>query len=283
MGHAGHDAPDEKREKQAIARALISSISRPAINNFFMFRFLSPGYVWRVSLAELAQPLFPVMQIKVSAGLLLGLSGALAFLSFTPAKAGPNPPLSTCAPFGQSLQSLLTSGGCSRGDKNFLFSVADYISGNLAPNDVGISITEAGDAYTVNINANGRWLGTGSIGYTVEVNNTSTDLLATLTGAQQTSVPMSTFTGNTTATGTNPGTCGSSTPVTAWSCASTPLSYPFGVFTSKVTNSWNAPSGLTQISNTITQRPVPGPLPILGAAAALRVSRTLRRRTSACR
>jgi len=210
------------------------------------------------------------MQTKLTAALLMGLSGALACLSSPPAKAGPNPPLVNCV--NGTLNTFLNT-GCTRGDKNFLFNV---YTGNLPSNQVNVLISGSGNSYTVNITPDSFWSGAGSIGYTVEVNNTSTDLLASLSGAQSTSQPSSMFTGNVTATSANPGACGAAAPVTSWSCATTPLTYPFGVVSSTVLNTWNAPGGLDTVSNSVRQQPVPGPLPILGAGMAFRASRKLR-------
>jgi hypothetical protein len=150
-----------------------------------MFSFPGSGYVWPVSIAELAQPRFPLMQTKLTAALLMGLSGALACLSSPPAKAGPNPPLVNCV--NGTLNTFLNT-GCTRGDKNFLFNV---YTGNLPSNQVNVLISGSGNSYTVNITPDSFWSGAGSIGYTVEVNNTSTDLLASLSGAQSTSQPNS--------------------------------------------------------------------------------------------
>jgi hypothetical protein len=47
---------------------------------------------------------------------------------------------------------------------------------------------------------------------------------------------------------------------------------------STITNSWNSPLGMNQMGNTVTQQPVPGPLPLLGAATMFGFSRKLRRR-----
>jgi hypothetical protein len=216
------------------------------------------------------------MQTKLPAVLLLGLSGALGLLASPPAQAGPNPPLATC--INGTLDTFLNR-GCSRGDKTFLFN---RYTGDLPANEVNVLISGSGNSYTINIAPDSFWSGVGSIGYLVEVNNRSTDLLATLSGTQSTSIPNSTFTGNLTATGSNPGTCGSAGSVTSWSCATTPLTFPFGVISSTVVNNWNAPLGLdASISNSIRQQPVPGPLPILGAGMAYRFSRKLRQRLKA--
>ncbi|MEB3243210.1 MAG: hypothetical protein VKO44_06190, partial [Cyanobacteriota bacterium] len=40
----------------------------------------------------------------------------------------------------------------------------------------------------------------------------------------------------------------------------------------------NSPLGMNQMGNTVTQQPVPGPLPLLGAATMFGFSRKLRRR-----
>jgi hypothetical protein len=253
-------------------RILFLSLRGLTIKKIFMVCFSSSGYVWRVSIAELAQPRFLLMQTKLKAALLVGLSGALACLSSSPAKAGPNPPLVNCV--NGTLDTFLNK-GCTRGDKNIRFNV---YTGSLPANEVNVLISGSGNSYTINITPDSFWSGAGSIGYTVEVNNTSTDLLASLSGAQSTSQPSSMFTGNVTATGANPGACGAATPVTSWSCATTPLTYPFGVVSSTVLNTWNAPGGLDTVSNSIRQQPVPGPLPLLGAGMAFRVSRKLRSR-----
>ncbi len=212
------------------------------------------------------------MQTKLAAALVVGLSGAIAYLSSSPAQAGPNPPLVNC--INGTLDTFLNR-GCTRGDKNFLFNV---YTGSLPANEVNVLISGSGNSYTINITPDSFWSGAGSIGYTVEVNQLSTDLLASLSGAQSTSQPSSMFTGNTAATGTNPGSCGAVSPVTSWSCATTPLTFPFGVVSANVLNTWNAPGGLDTVSNSIRQQPVPGPLPIIGAGMAFRVSRKLRNR-----
>lgn len=216
------------------------------------------------------------MQTKLPAVLLLGLSGALGLLASPPAQAGPNPPLANC--ITGTLDTLLNQ-GCSRGDKTFLFN---RYTGNIRPDQVNVVISGSGNSYTINITPDSFWSGTGSIGYLVEVNSRSTDLLASLRGAQSTSQPNSTFTGDVTGTGTNPGTCGSAVSVTSWSCATTPLTFPFGVVSANVVNRWDAPSGLDTITNSIRQQPVPGPLPILGAGMAFRFSRKLRHRLRNC-
>lgn len=237
-----------------------------------MVCFAESDYAWHVSFMELAQPSDSIMQSMRSAVMLLGLSGAIGLMASPPAQAGPTPPFPTCV--NGSLDTFLNK-GCSRGDKNFVFGT--YL-GDLLADEVNVLISGSGNSYTINITPNSFWTGTGALDYTVEVNSRSTDLLATLSGAMSTSEPQSTFTGNTTATGTNPGTCGSAVAVTSWSCASSPLTYPFGVITTKVTNTWNSPRGLNSISNTIRQQPVPGPLPLLGAGAAYGFSRKLRQR-----
>jgi len=242
-----------------------------------MVCFPCSDYAWRVSFMELAQPHVSIMQSIRSAVLLLGLSGAIGLMASPPAQAGPNPPLVNCV--NGTLDTFL-GGGCSRGDKNFIFSSGSY-SGNLPADQVNVAISGSGNSYTINISPDSFWSGAGFLTYTIEVNNRSTDLLASLSGGMQTSEPGSTFTGNTTATNTNPGTCGSSSPVTSWSCAGSPLTYPFGVITSNVNNSWDA-IGLNAISNTIRQQPVPGPLPLFGAGMAFGFSRKLRKRLKAC-
>lgn len=175
----------------------------------------------------------------------------------------------------------LLGGGCSDGDKNYTFASNAYTSATLPANRVLVTIFSTGDSHTLDFLALGLWKGSGSLAYSVAVNNTSTDLLSTISASQATSETGSTFTGNLTASDTNPGTCGSSIPVSSWSCATSPLTYPSGVTTSNVTNTWNSPMGMTQMGNTITQGPVPGPLPLLGAATALGLSRKLRKRIKA--
>jgi hypothetical protein len=172
----------------------------------------------------------------------------------------------------------LLGGGCSDGDKNFTFTKGSYSSSNLSADKVLVIIFHTGNSYTVNFQAMGLWTGAGSLAYTVAVNTNSTDLLKTFSASQATSTTGSLFTGNATASGANPGTCGSTIPVSSWSCASTPLTFPFGKESSLITNTWNFAKGMSQIGNTITQQPVPGPLPILGAGAVFGLSRKLRQR-----
>jgi hypothetical protein len=128
----------------------------------------------------------------------------------------------------------------------------------------------------------GSWTGSGSFAYTVALNSLSTDLLKTISGSQTINLIGATLTGNTTASATNSGSCGSrGSVVTAWSCATTPLIDPFGVVSGTNTNSWNSPMGMNQMGNTVTQQPVPGPLARLGATAMFGFSRALRRRITA--
>ncbi|MEB3316836.1 MAG: hypothetical protein VKO39_01645 [Cyanobacteriota bacterium] len=240
-----------------------------------MAALLAHGYVRRVSSMELAQPPFSTMP-TVQFTLLLGLSGALSVLASQPALAGPNPPLANCIP--GTLDSYLFR-GCSRGDMTFVFN---SYSGGIPLNEVNVRISGSRDSYTVNLTTDDIWAGIGSIGYLVEVNNRSTDLLSSLIGGASATLQPSSFIGNVRATGSNPGTCGSAVLVTSWSCAGDPLTFPIGVVSTTVVNSWNAPNGIDMISNTIRQQPVPGPLPVLGAGLAFGFSRKLRQRCKTC-
>jgi hypothetical protein len=220
----------------------------------------------------------PAMDVKYAAVVLLGLSGAIGLISTPAAQAGPSPVLQTCV--SGFLSNFLAPGftGCTRGDKNF---TSFLYTGSQPANEIELSLTGAGASYTVSLNPNGPLSGTGTFGFTVAVNNTSTDLLSTLASGQLTSVQGSTFTGSTTATNAS-GTCGSASSVSSWSCALTPLTFGSNVVSTDVFSTWNAPSGLTQVSTTINQRSastgVPAPLPILGAGMAYKLSRRLRRR-----
>ncbi len=101
------------------------------------------------------------MQTELAAALVVGLSGAITYLSSSPVQAGPNPPLANC--INGTLDTFLNR-GCARGDINFLFNV--YM-GSLPANEVNVLISGSGNSYTINITADSFWSGAGSIGYTV--------------------------------------------------------------------------------------------------------------------
>jgi hypothetical protein len=225
------------------------------------------------------------MHIYRKMAVLLGGSAGLGLIQGSPSLARDLPFGSTCSS-NTSLSSLIASGGCNIGDKNFTnFSYS--FSGGAGPSasGVNVSITEVLDQYTAVFSANspGAWQvgGTGFISYTITVNTNSADYLNTASGAFNSSLGGSAYTWNTTATSSS-GTCSGNQLVN--SCAGAgnppPLSFAFGVETSTISNNISGISsqGIQAIQNAFTQQPVPGPLPMLGAGAAFGFSRKLRQR-----
>lgn len=225
------------------------------------------------------------MRLNRNMAILLGCSAGLGLVQASPSLARDVPYGSTCSA-NTTLSALIASGGCNIGDMNFTnFSYS--FSGGVGPVPAGInvSITEVMDQYTAQFTANspGAWQvgGTGSISYSIAVNTNSTDYLNTTSGAFNSALTGSAYTWNTTATNSS-GTCTGNQLTN--SCTGSgnppPLAYPFGIENSIVTNNITGISnlGIQSIQNAITQQPVPGPLPILGASVAFGFSRKLRQR-----
>jgi hypothetical protein len=210
-------------------------------------------------------------------GGLIAAAGAVT----SPAHAGTEAPLPACSDFGVSLFSLFAT-GCSVGDKNFRFSSADY-SGTKLSTQIQVTLGSSNDGavHTVNFQAAGSpnaWTGTGSMAYTVTVNNLTNETIKGLTGGVTTSVPGSALSATLAGTGTTSGDCPMSVPGIT-DCSLSGFVYSPTVTTSKITTSWTVTSGgLNSFTSSIIQ--TPGPLPILGAGAGFAFSRKIRRRIS---
>jgi hypothetical protein len=70
--------------------------------------------------------------------------------------------------------------------------------------------------------------------------------------------------------------------VNAFSTVGSPSTFNAGITSSSFTNTFNVTAGgFTSFGNSLAEKAeVPGPLPILGAAAAFRFARRLRKRSS---
>ena len=230
-----------------------------------------------------------------NAAILLGLSAGVALAS-SPANAGPATPTTACPTTATSLTTFLASGfECTVGDKNFSNFTYNISNPAMGPTAAGINTsvttTASGNFYTVLFQANspGSWMGstasptTGTLGFTVTVNSLSTDLITSITGAVNSSIPGSTYTWNTTSSGSvaPPATCQGTESINSCTGIGSnppPLSLP-GVTSTVVSTSFTTGTdGVQSVQNTIIQSPVPGPLPILGAGAAFGFSRKLRTR-----
>jgi hypothetical protein len=197
----------------------------------------------------------------------------------SPSQAGTDAPLTECSVIGDLLSSLITSGGCSIGDKNF--SAFSYTSTTKPSNLVRVTVGEFSPMeHTIKFDALGNpsaWTGTGSLSYTVTVNNLSSELINMVTGSINAAAMGTAFTGSVTATGAS-GTCNLNTGSTNCTGMGMGLTLP-GALSTTITNTWNVSSGgITPITNSVVQ--TPGPLPLLGAGAAFGFSRKLRRRVN---
>ena len=194
---------------------------------------------------------------------------AVPLFSAAPSSAAP----AACTSGGLAYLTGLGSTGCSSGD--IVFSDFTF-TGGWSPGVFGF--TENNNEHTFSASALNLQPGTYSYSYKVTSTSNNTFLAyATGAGTSSTLIPLAS---SKTLTGTPNGV-----PVTADNNSQSPVYYyspPVAgpiIFTSAI----DVSSGrLDIITDSFVQQivPVPGPLPFLGAAAALRFARRLRKRSA---
>jgi hypothetical protein len=212
----------------------------------------------------------------------IGLSDAM----FISARALPAP-TQACSDlantFGQIPLTSLLGSGCSLGDKNYTFSTTAY-SGTIASSMIPVIITTTANPFEHLLSAgfSGGQTGMGSFTYTISINNTTPPgtTMTAATGGLLTGASGTTFNGSVESPQTTSGACSLAAPGFT-DCTLSGLKFGMpGVTSLSVTTKWDIKTGsLTSLSNTVLQSPaVPGPLPLVGAAAAFSFSRKLRNR-----
>jgi len=172
---------------------------------------------------------------------------------------------------------------CTVGDVTYSnFSFTGFAASDVSQNAVNISASGVGGLQkTIGMQNTSGWTSaSNTFTYTVSRSSGTRvfDLWAA-TGAS--SVIGSAFTSTVTATNSSP----SPNPngaVNAFSTVGSPSTFTAGISSATFTNTFAVTSAsFTSFDNTFTQKAVlPGPLPILGAAAAFRFARRLRKRSS---
>ncbi len=172
---------------------------------------------------------------------------------------------------------------CTVGDVIYSnFSYTGFASTNPAQNVINMSESGVGGLqHTIGMQNTSGWTSpTNTFNYTVSRASGSRvyDLWAASAGS---SIIGSGFTSTVTATNSVP----SPNPngaVNAFSTVGSPSTFNAGITSSSFTNTFNVTANaFTSFDNSLVQKDeVPGPLPILGAAAAFRFARRLRKRSS---
>jgi hypothetical protein len=218
---------------------------------------------------------------------LAGLAAGLGLLQATPAQAqvctGNNSPTGSF-----SLSFLDSNPGltCTVGDKTYSnFSYTGFVSSDPAQNVVSMSESGVGGLqHTIGMmNTSGWTSAANTFSYTVTVAS-GPNTLSQWAATGGSSIIGSQFTSTVTATNSAP----SPNPngaVNAFSTVGTPSTFTAGATSSAFTNTFNVTNNaFTSFDNSITQSApasaTPGPLPILGAAAAFGSVRKLRRFSS---
>ena len=219
--------------------------------------------------------------------LLAGLTAGLGVVQATPAQA------QVCTGNGTatgsfSLSFLDANPGltCRIGDKIYSnFSYTGFVSSDLAQNVVNMSESGVGGLqHTIGMMNTAGWTSaSNTFNYTITVVGTGVvlDQWAATGGS---SIIGSQFNSTVTATNSAP----SPNPngaVNAFSTVSSPSTFTAGTTSSAFTNTFNVSNNaFTSFDNSLTQKlsatATPGPLPILGAAAAFGSVRKLRRFSS---
>jgi hypothetical protein len=220
--------------------------------------------------------------------LLAGLTAGLGVVQATPAQA------QVCTGDGTntasfSLAFLTSNPGltCTVGDKIYSnFSYTGFVSSDPAQNVVNMSQSGVGGLqHTIGMmNTSGWTSASNTFNYTITVitgGGVELDQWAATGGS---SIIGSQFTSTVTATNSAP----SPNPngaVNAFSTVSSPSTFTAGTTSSAFTNTFNVTNNaFTSFDNSLTQKlsatATPGPLPILGAAAAFGSVRKLRRFSS---
>jgi len=219
--------------------------------------------------------------------LLAGLTAGLGILQATPAQA------QVCTGDGTntasfSLAFLTSNPGltCTVGDKTYSnFSYTGFVSSDLAQNIVNMSESGVGGLqHTIGMMNTAGWTSaSNTFSYTVSIAS-GPNTLNQWAATGSSSIIGSGFTSTVTATNSAP----SPNPngaVNAFSTVGSPSTFTAGTTSSAFTNTFNVTSNaFTSFDNSLTQSAppsaTPGPLPILGAAAAFGSVRKLRRFSS---
>ncbi|MDI9405936.1 MAG: hypothetical protein QM522_04440 [Chitinophagaceae bacterium] len=210
---------------------------------------------------------------------LLSKAALAAVLAAPVAFSSPSFAQSACVPGSIADYVNLGSTGCISGDKIY----SDFSFTNFA-GSTGLSITNAGPQHT--FSASGLNFGVGttaSYSYTVAIapGNPNASFLGYRTAATSSDIFNPIWQGTKTLTGTPNGGVSTSTNGTT---GNTILYSPTIGGPVTFTGGINVTSGrMDVLTDTLVQQiqvPVPGPLPILGAAAAFGYSRRLRKRIS---
>jgi hypothetical protein len=220
--------------------------------------------------------------------LLAGLTAGLGVIQATPAQA------QVCTGNGTNtanftLAFLTANPGltCTVGDKIYSnFSYTGFLSSDPAQNVVNMSESGVGGLqHTIGMmNTSGWTSASNTFNYTISVVAGNPKVFDQWAATGSSSILGSAFTSTVTATNSAP----SPNPngaVNAFSTVSSPSTFTAGTTSSAFTNTFNVTSNaFTSFDNSLTQKDAPsatpGPLPILGAAAAFGSVRKLRRFSS---
>jgi len=229
------------------------------------------------------------MKILQNLTLLAGLTAGLGILQATPAQA------QTCNGNGTSsgnftLAFLNANPGltCTVGDKTYSnFSYTGFVSGDLNQNVVNMAESGVGGLqHTIGMQNTAGWTSaSNTFSYTVSIASGS-NVFDQWAATGSSSILGSAFNSTVAATNSSP----SPNPngaVNAFSTVGSPSTFTDGTTSSAFTNTFNVTSNaFTSFDNSLTQKftpsasATPGPLPILGAAAAFGSVRKLRRFSS---
>ena len=206
---------------------------------------------------------------------LLSKAALAAVLAAPVAFTSPSFAQSACAPGGIAAYLALGSTGCTSGDKIYSnFSFTGFAG------STNLSVTDSGPQHT--FSAGGLNFGAGtaaSYSYTVAIapGNPNARFLAYRTAAPSSDIEFP-LDGTKTLTGTNGGTSTSSDGAIGNVVFYSPTIGGPVTFTGGINVTSGRMDGFTDSLVQQIQVPVPGPLPILGAAAAFGYSRRLRKR-----
>ena len=229
-----------------------------------------------------------VKQLKTAAALLFA-AGTLSFVGTAPAHA-----IQICTGNGTSTASFsLTFLGsnpnltCTVGDLTYSnFSITGFTASDSAQNDVSMSESGVGGLqHTIGMSNTSGWTSaTSTFNYTV-ARASGTNVFDQWAAVGSSVIIGSGFVSTVTATNSSP----SPNPngaINAFSTFGSPSTFNSNTISSAFTNTFTVRSNaFTSFSNAMTQQAstptpssVPGPLPILGLAAAFGFSRKLRKR-----
>ena len=229
------------------------------------------------------------MKTLQNLSLLAGLVAGLGVMQATPAQA------QTCTGNGTSTANFTLAFlaanpnlTCTVGDKTYSnFVITGFVASDLAQNVVNMSESGVGGLqHTIGMMNTSGWTSpVNTFNYTVSIAsgpNVLDQWAATGSGSLIGSAFNSTVTATNSAPSPNPNSA-----VNAFSTVASPSTFNAGTISSNFANTFNVTSNsFTSFDNSLTQKlgptatGTPGPLPILGAAAAFGSVRKLRRFSS---